>query len=77
MVGGEILEGEIQMSKFGYKNTWLTGYAVLPCFTVRMLEGTYSAELTCCIFLQYIFGIFFSPFWNGKVFINGSYEEEI
>lgn len=50
-----------------WQKKWVEGYVILPCFTVRWLEGTYAPELTCNSILSFIFGAFFAPFWSGKV----------
>lgn len=48
---------------------WEKGYVMLPCFTVMLLEGTHDLILTCNKFLQWVFEIFFAPFWDGGVHI--------
>ena len=48
---------------------WISGYAIFPCFTVRVLKGTQGAELTCSPTLQWVFEHFFAPFWSGKIHI--------
>ena len=51
------------------KKTWVEGWIVLPCFTVKTLENSDRADMTCCAFLQRIFSIFFAPFWNGEIHV--------
>lgn len=51
------------------KKKWINGYAVLPCFTVKILEGTQGAEFTCNETLQFIFEHIIAPFWNGKIHV--------
>ena len=58
-----------------FKKVWLTGYIILPCFTVRTLENGESAEMTCNKFLFTIFNWFFAPFWNGAITVTGKVEE--
>ena len=57
------------------RKEWLVGWAVLPCFKVKMLKGTEGAEMTCGAFLGWIFEYIFAPFWNGGIHITGSYTE--
>lgn len=52
---------------------YIEGYIILPCFTVRTLEGTESADMTCSPLLQKIFEIFFAPFWTGKIVVTGEH----
>ena len=54
---------------------WLTGWVILPCFTVKCLEDCQGADMTCNDFLGWIFEHIFAPFWTGKIHITGSYEE--
>ena len=54
---------------------WKIGYVILPCFTVRELIGTHDVELTCGPVLEWIFIHFFAPFWKGKVWFIGEFEE--
>ena len=51
------------------EKTWLYGYAMLPCFKVRTLEDGSGAEMLCGDFMQWVFGTFFYPFWNGKIHV--------
>jgi hypothetical protein len=53
----------------GFKRMWIYGYAILPCFTVKMLEGTEGAEMTCNNFLAFLFELIFAPFWTGKIHV--------
>ena len=57
------------------KKRWLTGYAILPCFTIKTMENEEGCELTCNNLLSTIFELFFAPFWSGKIAVTGSYEE--
>lgn len=57
------------------KKRWRIGYVMVPCFKIRELEGTDTPELTCGGVLQWIFMHFFAPFWTGKVWWTGEYEE--
>lgn len=54
---------------YSVKKTWLCGYVMLPCFTIRELKGTGEPELTCSDFLQWLFEKVFARFWTGKVWI--------
>ena len=49
------------------KKNIIYGWAILPCFKVKMIEGTEGAELLCSPFLEKMFALFFAPFWNGKI----------
>ncbi len=53
----------------------LKGYVQLPCFTVEMEENG-SPEMTCNKFLGWIWDVFFSPFWHGKITIYDEGEQE-
>lgn len=46
---------------------WIYGYAMLPCFKVKTIEGSLESELICSDFLATIFEWFFLPFWDGMV----------
>ena len=46
---------------------WRYGYAVLPCFKVRVLEGTHDAEFLSNDFMAVLFSLFFRWFWSGKI----------
>lgn len=60
----------------GFKRYWLKGYAILPCFTVKTLEGSPESEMTCGPVLFTIFRLFFAPFWTGRIRVTGRYTEE-
>ena len=57
------------------KKKWLTGWTMLPCFTIKTMEGSRDADLTCGKVLEWLFTTFFAPFWDGGIHITGSYEE--
>ena len=48
----------------------MKGYVMLPCFTVELKDGDF--EMTCSDFLAKVFELFFAPFWNGKVHVEGN-----
>jgi hypothetical protein len=59
------------------EKTWLTGWVMLPCFTIKTLKGErYEAQLTCGKVAEWIFIHFFAAFWSGKVHITGEYTED-
>lgn len=45
------------------------GYAVFKCFTVELDDQTWECELTCNKFLSWVFDLFISPFWDGRIYI--------
>lgn len=53
------------------------GYVMLPCFKVKMLEGTEGVDLECGSILEWIFEHFFAPFWSGKVHLYKTIDELI
>lgn len=44
-----------------------SGYVILPCFKVLVVDD--EVMFICCIFLQWIFKVFFAWLWKGKVHI--------
>ena len=63
------------MSGYHVEKRWMVGWVMLPCFTIRTMDGDMEAELTCCKALEWIFIHFFAPFWKGKIHITGEYVE--
>ena len=60
------------------KKKWIVGWVQLPCFKVKGLkednEGI-GIDLICNPLLSWIWELFFSPFWNGKIHITNEVEE--
>lgn len=46
------------------------GHIMLPCFKVVVCQNCNETQLICNKYLQKIFGLFFAPFWNGKIWID-------
>ena len=51
----------------------MKGFVMLPIFTVELKDGEF--EMTCNDFLAWVFEIFFSHFWDGKIHITHIHKE--
>ena len=62
--------------RYRVKKYYLLGYVMLPCFTIKTMVGEFEAQLTCGPVLEWIFKVFFAPFWRGRIVITGQEVEE-
>ena len=65
----DLAKKEIKLQRFE------EGYIMLRCFKVKYDVITCDVELTCNKFLQWVFRVFFKPFWNGDVYLKGGNDD--